>query len=173
LPPEPTQLPLNNSTMRYAVASTSLDSALSLMPYEFLEDIATADIAFHAWGDDLEEVFKSAGDAVINTMIDNLEAIAFTETRTFELENEALDLLLFNFLQEFVYYKDSELLLLRPQQVQIEPKETGYSLTAVTQGERLDRDRHHQRVDVKAVTLHQFQLEKTDTGWMAQVILDI
>lgn len=143
------------------------------MPYEFLEDIATADIAFHAWGGNLEEVFKSAGDAVINTMIDNLEAIVFTEARTFQLENDELELLLFNFLQEFVYYKDSELLLLRAQQVEIETKETDYYLTAVTQGERLDRDRHHQRVDVKAITLHQFQLKETDTGWMAQVILDI
>ncbi|MBD3882402.1 archease [Phormidium tenue FACHB-886] len=143
------------------------------MPYEFLEEIATADIAFHAWGGDLEEVFKAAGDAVINTMIDNLEAIELIETRSFELEDDALDLLLFNFLQEFVYYKDSELLLLRAQQVQITEKESVYSLTAVTQGERLDRDRHHQRVDVKAVTLHLFQLQKTDAGWTAQVILDI
>jgi SHS2 domain-containing protein len=143
------------------------------MPYEFLEDIATADIAFHAWGTDLEEVFKSAGDAVINTMIDNLDAIALTETRTFELEDDALDLLLFNFLQEFVYYKDSALLLLRAQQVDISQTESIYHLKAITQGESLDRDRHHQRVDVKAVTLHQFRLEKTDTGWMAQVILDI
>lgn len=143
------------------------------MPYEFLENIATADIAFRAWGDDLEEVFKSAGDAVINTMIDNLEAIAFTETRTFQLENDELDLLLFNFLQEFIYYKDSELLLLRAQQIAIEETESIYQLKAMTQGEKLDADRHHQRVDVKAVTLHQFQLEKTDFGWRAQVILDI
>lgn len=143
------------------------------MPYEFLEDIATADIAFHAWGNDLEEVFKSAGDAVINTMIDNLEAIALTETRTFQLENDELDLLLFNFLQEFIYYKDSELLLLRAQQVEIGETESVYHLTAMTQGERLDHDRHHQRVDVKAVTLHQFQLKKIEAGWMAQVILDI
>jgi SHS2 domain-containing protein len=143
------------------------------MPYEFLEDIATADIAFRAWGDDLEEVFKASGDAVINTMIDNLDAIALTETRTFQLENDELDLLFFNFLQEFVYYKDSELLLLRTQQVEIEQTEVVYHLQALTQGECLDRDRHHQRVDVKAVTLHQFQLQKNDEGWMAQVILDI
>ncbi|MGQ9873049.1 archease [Leptodesmis sp.] len=143
------------------------------MPYEFLEDLATADIAFHAWGSDLEELFKAAGDAVINTMIDNLEAIAPTQTRTFHLDNEALDLLLFDFLQEFVYYKDSELLLLRAQQVQIQETASGYTLTAQTQGERLDPDRHHQRVDVKAVTLHRFQLEKTENSWTAQVILDI
>jgi SHS2 domain-containing protein len=143
------------------------------MSYEFLEDIAIADIAFRAWGKNLEEVFKAAGDATINAMIDNLEAIELKETRTFSLENDALDMLLFNFLQEFVYYKDSELLLLRAQQIEIEEKNGEYHLTAVTQGETLDRDRHEERVDVKAVTLHRFQLEKTDDGWTALVILDI
>lgn len=143
------------------------------MSYEFLEDIAIADIAFRAWGENLEEVFKAAGDATVNAMIDNLDALAFKETRTFILENDALDLLLFNFLQEFIYYKDSELLLLRAQQVQIEKKNSDYHLTAVTRGETLDRERHQERVDVKAVTLHRFQLEKTDEGWMAMVILDI
>jgi len=44
-----------------------------------------------------------------------------------------------------------------------------YSLSVVAQGEMLDS--HQQRVDVKAVTLHRFQLEKTNDGWTA--ILDI
>ncbi|MEP0772405.1 archease [Trichocoleus sp. ST-U1] len=145
----------------------------SPMPYEFLEDVATADIAFHAWGKDLEELFIAAGDATLNVMIDNLDAIALTETRTFSLENDELDMLLFNFLQEFIYYKDSELLLLRAQQVEISEKDGVHQLSAVTKGEKLDSDRHQQRVDVKAVTLHQFQLEKTDDGWTAMVILDI
>ncbi|MBD2005313.1 MULTISPECIES: archease [Cyanophyceae] len=143
------------------------------MPYEFLEDVATADIAFHAWGKDLEELFIAAGDATMNVMIDNLDAIALTETRTFSLENDELDMLLFNFLQEFIYYKDSELLLLRAQQVEISEKDRVHQLSAITKGEKLDSDRHQQRVDVKAVTLHQFQLEKTDDGWTAMVILDI
>ena len=143
------------------------------MPYEFLEDIATADIAFHAWGKDLEELFIAAGDATLNVMIDNLDAIALTETRTFSLENDELDMLLFNFLQEFIYYKDSELLLLLAQQVEISEKDGVHQLSAVAKGEKLDSDRHQQRVDVKAVTLHQFQLEKTDDGWTTMVILDI
>lgn len=143
------------------------------MPYTFLEDIATADIAFHAWGNSLEEVFKAAGEAVLNTMIDNPEAIALTETRTITLDDDELDLLLFNFLQEFIYYKDSEQLLLRTQQIEIHSEDSRHQLKAIAQGEKLDRDRHHQRVDVKAITLHQFQLKATDTGWMAQIILDI
>ena len=143
------------------------------MPYEFLEDIATADIAFRAWGKDIEELFEAAGDATVNTMIENLDSIEPQETRTCSLENDALDLLLFNFLQELIYYKDSERLLLRTQQLQISKKDALHQLSAVLQGETLDPNRHQQRVDVKAVTLHRFQLEKTDDGWTAMVILDI
>ena len=143
------------------------------MSYEFLEDIAIADIAFRAWGEDIQELFKAASDATINTMIDNLNSIEPKQTRIFSLENDELDLLLFNFLQELIYYKDSEQLLLRAQQVQIELKNALYHLSAVTQGENLDPNRHHQRVDVKAVTLHRFQLEKVENGWTAMVTLDI
>ncbi len=143
------------------------------MPYEFLEDIATADIAFRAWGKDLEELFIAAGDATTNTMIDNLDAIAPNETRPFSLENDELDMLLFNFLQELIYYKDSEQLLLRAQQVQISQENNMHQLKAVTAGEPLDPDKHEQRVDVKAVTLHRFQLQKTANGWETFVILDI
>lgn len=143
------------------------------MPYEFLEDIAIADIAFTAWGKDLAELFQAAGDAVINTMIDNLEEIAPQTSRTFNLENEELDMLLFNFLEEFIYYKDSEQLLLRSQQVQIDSRDGNYYLTALACGETLEPEKHHQRVDVKAVTLHRFKLEKIADGWKAMVILDI
>ncbi|MBF2005962.1 archease [Chlorogloeopsis fritschii PCC 9212] len=143
------------------------------MPYEFLEDIATADIAFRATGKDLAELFKAAGDATINTMIENLDAIEPKETRNISLENDALDLLLFNFLQELIYYKDSEQILLRTKEIQFDDKDSNHYLTAVLQGEKLDSDRHHQRVDVKAVTLHLFQLEKTQDGWMSMIILDI
>lgn len=143
------------------------------MPYEYLEDIAIADIAFRAWGKDLEELFIAASDATMNAMIENLEAIELQETRNFDLENDALDLLLFNFLQEFIYYKDSELLLLRTQQVKITKQSNLYYLNALAQGEKLNPSKHHQRVDVKAVTLHRFQLEKTSDGWFSLVILDI
>lgn len=143
------------------------------MPYEFLEDIATADIAFRAWGKDLQELFQAAGDATINVMIEDLDTIEFKQQRGFSLENDGLDMLLFNFLQEFIYYKDSEQLLLRASQVQVEKKNSQHKLTAFTQGEQLDPHRHQQRVDVKAVTLHRFELQKTDEGWTAMVILDI
>ncbi len=143
------------------------------MPYEFLEDVATADIAFRAWGKDLEETFIAAADATMNVMVEELDSIQPRERRKFKLENEALDMLLFNFLQELIYYKDAEKLLLRVNQVEIRKKDQDHVLEALAQGEKLDPGRHRTRVDVKAVTLHRFHLEKTDQGWKVFVILDI
>jgi SHS2 domain-containing protein len=143
------------------------------MPYKFLEEIGTADIAFEATGRDLPELFTYAADATMNVMIDNLDAIEPRETRHIELSNDEIDMLLFDFLQELIYFKDAERLLLRARDVRIEERDERYFLTAEATGERLDATRHHQRADVKAVTLHNFCVEKEDGGWKARVLLDI
>lgn len=143
------------------------------MPYEFLDDVATADIAFSAWGETLEETFVAAATAVVQVMVENLDAIRPCQERQITVEHEALDLLLFNFLQEPVYYKDAEQLLLVVTQVEIARHAGLYRLTATARGERLDPARHHPRVDVKAVTLHRFRLQQSARGWEALVVLDI
>lgn len=143
------------------------------MPYEFLEDVAIADIAFRAWGKDLEETFGAAAEATMNVMVENLDAIEPVQERAIEAVQEAADLLLFDFLQELIYYKDSERLLLRVKNIRIDKDDLGYRLRARARGEVIDPERHQLRVDVKAVTLHQFRLEQTRDGWEAQVILDI
>jgi SHS2 domain-containing protein len=143
------------------------------MPYEFLEDVAIADIAFTAWGRTLEETFVAAADAVVHAMLEDLEALRLQEERTLHLEDDALDLLLFNTLQELIYYKDAEQLLLRLVRVHITETAGHYALHAEARGEQLDPTRHHLGVDVKAVTLHRFSLEPTDQGWKAFVILDV
>jgi SHS2 domain-containing protein len=143
------------------------------MPYEFIDELTVADIAFRAWGHDLEETFISAADAVMITMVEDLDTIQPQDTRLLNVEHEALDLLLFNFLQEFVYYKDAEQLLLRVQWMHIAADHQPYTLQATAVGEGIDPQRHRMRVDVKAVTLHRFSLTQTERGWEAMVILDI
>ena len=143
------------------------------MPFHYLEEIGTADIAFEATGRDLPELFTAAADATMNVMIDNLEAIEPRETRRLELKNDAIDMLLFDFLQELIYFKDADRLLLRIREVQIDEKDDAYSLNATAAGESLNPARHRQRADVKAVTLHDFRVEKSDDGWKANVLLDI
>ena len=143
------------------------------MPYKYLEEIGTADIAFEAMGRDLPELFRDAADATMNVMIDNIEAIQPVETRQVELSNDELDMLLFDFLQELIFLKDAERLLLRVREVQITESNENYFVKATAEGEPLDAERHHQRADVKAVTLHDFSVEQIDGGWKARVLLDI
>jgi SHS2 domain-containing protein len=143
------------------------------MPYKYLEDIGTADIAFEATGRDLPELFTSAANATMNVMIENLDTIEPRKTRRIELKNNEIDMLLFDFLQELIYFKDAERLLLRVREMLIGEKDDAYFLKATTAGEALDAGRHEQRADVKAVTLHDFRVEKTESGWKVRVLLDI
>jgi len=143
------------------------------MPYEYLEDFGTADIAFQATGRDLAELFMAAANATMNVMIDNLDGIEPRETLQIELSNDNIDLLLFDLLQELIFLKDAERLLLRIREVRIAERDELYFLKATAEGEPLDAERHHQRADVKAVTLHDFSVERTESGWKARVLLDI
>ena len=106
-------------------------------------------------------------------MIDNIEAIQPRETRQIELSNDKLDMLLFDLLQELIFLKDAERLLLRMRRLEIEEKDEKLFLLGIAVGEPLDAERHHQRADVKAVTLHDFSVERTEDGWKARVLLDI
>ena len=143
------------------------------MEYEYLEDIAIADAAFAARGKDLPSLFKAAADATMNVMVDPLDTIAKSTTRAISLEDDAVDMLLFQFLQEFIYFKDAQGLLLRAGEVQVDNTQDGYRLSAEAYGEPMDLLRHQMRVDVKAVTLHRFRVERSAHGWEATVVLDI
>lgn len=143
------------------------------MPYEFLEDVAIADVAFRAWGATLEDVLTAAAEATMNVMVGELSSIGRTVTRTVTAEADAPDLLLVNFLQELIYYKDAERLLLRPERVQTGRQDHRWTVRATLRGEPLDPQKHELKVDVKAVTLHRLRVEQTPEGWDAFVILDI
>lgn len=143
------------------------------MPYKYLDEVAIADVAFEAWGSTIEELFTAAAEATMNLMVADLGTIASHEKRKIELENESLDLLLFDFLQELIFYKDAERLLLRVEKVQVQRIDGGFRLEAETCGEELDPHKHDLGVDVKAVTLHGFQVKKIPAGWQADVIVDV
>ncbi|MHB8139490.1 MAG: archease [Smithellaceae bacterium] len=143
------------------------------MPYAYLEEIAIADIAFRATGKTEEEVFAAAADATVNVMVEDLATIRDRRRIPLRLENDALDLLLFDFLNEFVYLKDAKGLLLRVGAIRVGRRDSRFTLTGELYGEELDPLRHPLAGDVKAVTLHRFELRRTDDGWEATVVLDI
>jgi SHS2 domain-containing protein len=106
-------------------------------------------------------------------MLPDITCLRALERRHIELANPAADLLLFDFLQQLLFFKDAEGLLLRLGALSIEPGPGGLGLRAEAAGEVADPARHELGTDVKAVTLHRFQLRRTNHRWRATVILDV
>lgn len=143
------------------------------MPYKFLEGLTVADVAFQASGKTLEQMFESAALATIRTQVKDLKAIKQKVKKEIKLEADSVERLLFDFLQELIFYKDAELLLFNKFEIKITEKYKKYFLTATASGEKLNMKKHELLVDVKAVTMHKFEVKKTKTGWAAVVVLDI
>lgn len=144
-----------------------------IVPYRILEEKSLSDVAFEASGKSIEELFHSAARAVTDTMIANFEAIEEKTRRSFDLADEEIDMLLFHFLQEIIFYKDAEGLLFSRFDLEIPNKKSPFLLHAVAHGEEIDPRRHELIVDVKAVSLHEYRVEETASGWEAEVILDV
>ena len=143
------------------------------MPYEFLDDIATADVAFMASGQTQEEMFRAAADAFLNVMLPDIEKLEPEVTQTIHVQADDMEMLLFQYLQELIFLKDAGKLLLRVNRVDIQDQSNKFILEAQASGEPIDPDRHDLSVDIKAVTLHRFGIRQTNDGWEATVVLDI
>ena len=143
------------------------------MPYRFLEDQFTADVGFVACGSTLDECFAAAAEATLEVMLANPQSLQACARRAVHAESESLDLALLRFLEELVYYKDTEQLLLRPAGVAVTPREGRWVVDGSLEGEPIDANRHELCADVKAVTLHRLAVRQTDSGWEATVVLDI
>lgn len=143
------------------------------MTYCFLEHIATADVAFEAHGATREDLFVSCAEALLHTMVHDPADVQQVQELVIRLEHVDLDLLLYAFLDELVFFKDARQLLLHVVVINIGENEDSLVLEALMKGERIDPQRHRLIVDVKAATMHRFQVVQEDDGWRATVVLDI
>jgi SHS2 domain-containing protein len=139
--------------------------------FEFVEG-ATSDLFFVAQGPTVEAAFAAAGQAFLAATVEEPEAVERRERRSLELEEPDLDLLLVGFLNELVYLRDAEELLLHPEKVEI-IWDGSVQLRADLSGERIDRRRHALASDVKAATAHGLRVAKTTDGWTATATLDV
>ena len=138
----------------------------------FLDDIAIADTAFQVEGKDLNELFENAAEALTISMAD-INLINSKRKVVISLSNNKVDLLLFDFLNELLFFKDSENLLFSKYNVKVQKSNDLYMLSASVEGEKADPKKHKITTDVKAVTLHMFKLNKKDGIYKARIVVDI
>ncbi len=138
------------------------------MPFKFNEDVAIADIAVEVWANTIEDLFKDSALAVSEVMVDTKTVEPRIE-REVILNSDSIEMLLFDFLSEVVYFKDAERLLFSKFEVEIADS----NLRGKFWGEEIDREKHVLRIDVKAVTLYRFNVRNESGIWRAEFVLDI
>jgi SHS2 domain-containing protein len=135
--------------------------------YEIFEH--TADVGIRVRAHDLNTLFAEAGRALFSVIVENLEEVRAQDTVAMEIRGQKTDFLLLDWLCELLFAFESRGLLLARFSVNVDDQ----GLTGTAEGEPLDRSRHHLEHEVKAVTYHGLRVERTDEGWLAEVILDI
>jgi len=138
--------------------------------HKFLDH--TADVFFVAKADTLPELFEQCALAVEETMVDITKVSPKQKVKILG-EDKNIETLLYDFLDELIFFKDYKQLMFSKFEISIEEKEGKYHLTCFASGEKLDLARHDPKVDVKAITMHEFEVKKIDKGWQANVIVDI
>lgn len=139
--------------------------------YEFTDSV-TSDLSFIARGPDLESIFAAAAEALLAATVEEPASVQPSEQRPITLEEPDIELLLLRFLNELVYLRDAEHLLLRVASIRVQSNR-GASLEAQLEGEKIDRTRHTLAAEVKAATAHGLQVSKTTQGLEATVTLDV
>jgi len=135
----------------------------------------TADILFEAEGSTIEELFEQCGLAVEETQVE-LSTVKPAIKKVFHLENAKVDALLFDFLDDLLFYKDAEQLLFSKFVLKLDRPQgnvNNFRLEVQAYGQKLDAEKHGLKVDVKAITMHMFEVKKTAKGWKAKVLVDI
>jgi len=132
-------------------------------------DITTADVAFEAYGKDLNELFANAALAMFEVMI-NTKQVEPKIERKVEAEGNDLQSLMFSWLNSLLVFVDSENLAFSEFRVKVD--EDNFKLEGICKGEEMNREKHETRTHVKAATMHKLEVKKNKT-WKARVILDI
>lgn len=140
--------------------------------FTFLPDIAIADIAFEAYGTTLNELFEAAAQAIFETMADT-STIKQKQNREISLAASTIDHLLYDFLSEIVFLKDTESLVFAHVKVNIKEDGKGYTLNATVTGDTINPRTQKLGNDVKAITMHMFEVKKEKGAYKARVVIDI
>lgn len=141
------------------------------MSFKYLEH--TADVMFCAEEKTIQSLFTTAANACFDVMADP-KTVQDKVTRTVAVKATDIKDLMFNFLQEIIFYKDADgLVFCKIEDVQMQTKKPNMTVTATLHGDVINPKKQTLRNDIKAVTLHQFKVEQQNGEWYMQVILDI
>jgi len=136
-------------------------------PFEILEH--TADIGLRAFGRALPELYENAARGMLGLLLSPRHVRPAEEETVSVAGADAVDLMVV-WLHEILLRSDAR----KRAYAEVRVREVAqWRLVATLKGEALDPARHKLRREVKGVTYHAARVEKTESGWVAEVYFDI
>jgi SHS2 domain-containing protein len=128
-----------------------------------------SDVSVLATGATLTDALASLAEGMFSLIVDTMTIVP-RESIGVEIDAQDMDELIVEWLNELLFNYDADGFL--PREFNITVDEAHYSLAAYCQGERIDRDRHFLRTEVKAATPDKLKVHHNGE-WTIQVVLDI
>lgn len=135
--------------------------------YRILEH--PSDIGIEANGQTLKDALEYVARGLVSIIVDP-STVEPIEQRYIRLAANDLEQLLVKWLSEILYLYDGNDFLV--SDVSIEQL-SNISLEAILTGDILDERKHVLKLDVKAITYHQLEIEEREDGCRVKVFVDI
>ncbi|MDT7041171.1 archease [Candidatus Nitronereus thalassa] len=142
--------------------------------FQFIENVAHADMAFDAWGDTPSELFMAAGEALLNLMADPF-TVGSQWSHEVRLTQASLDELLFEWLSTLVFLKDAEAVVYHEIKADVEEDLDSHTwhIRGMVFGDQIDGKIQELRSDVKAITKHLYEVHAELGKYQARVVVDV
>ena len=135
------------------------------MTHRFLEH--TADVKFRAEGSIIEEMYSSAANALNETIRGDIKILE-QEEKSFVVEGPDQEVLLYNFLEEFLFLLDAqEFLVSRIKSIEVKEGK----IRCVVVGDKAEN--YAFTNDVKAITYNGMVIGEGHGTFFCEVVLDV
>lgn len=138
------------------------------MTYRHLEHMTDAFI--EVIGQTLEEAFETAGMAVVDTIFD-IKSVEKKTEKEIEIKARDLNNLLYSWLEEIIILTITDGFVGASFKVFI-TKSQEYVLNATINGEEVDFEKHHFKLEIKAPTFHLMEI-KQEKPIVMRFLLDL
>ncbi len=139
------------------------------MPYKYLDTI-TGDAEFIVNAKSLEELLAESGKALVGLMYD-IKKLKGGKSLEIRATGETPEDLVYNWLTEILFLQDTENFFFKDFSVEVEEKGGEFIAKGVGTGQT--GDPKLVEAYVKAITLHNFYVKKTNNGWEARITVDL
>ena len=130
------------------------------------------DVIVEAYGNTLEDAFANSALGLVNTMFELSEVIPDMEVGIYA-EGYDLKSLLYNWLEKVMLIMLIDNIVVSDSKVIISECNGMYSINAVAKGEHIDLEKHHYKIEIKAITYHEMEIKQDCKDVTIRFLLDL